>query len=304
VLRIACPTIFCAASAAWAAARGIPASRDTLTAWVLVGLLAFSVTNFRRWARGLVYDWLPFVVVLWLYDLTRGSADGLLFHTHYAAQIDVDRALFGVVPTVWLQEHLWHGQAHLRWYDYASWLVYLSHFFATTLLAAALWLLAPHRFHRYVATVVTLALLGVTTYALFPAAPPWLATSHHLIHAYRLTPAVWSHVPYVNFQTLFEKGARYSNQVAAVPSLHTAFALLVSVTLWPIVPRMLRPLLVLYPIAMGFSLVYLGEHYVVDVLLGYVYVAAALAIVHMTARALERRRAAAPSAPPPAPAEA
>jgi hypothetical protein len=42
------------------------------------------------------------------------------------------------VPVVWLQRHLWHGGAHLRWYDYASFAVYVSHFFLTPLIAATL----------------------------------------------------------------------------------------------------------------------------------------------------------------------
>jgi hypothetical protein len=291
VLRIGCPALFLAGSAAWWAWRGVPAARDTLFAWVLVGLLAFSVTDLRGRARGVVYRWLPLAAVLWLYDLSRGAADGLLFRTHYRGPLDADRALFRVVPTAWLQWHLWHGQRHLQWYDYAAWLVYLSYFFATILLAAALCLLAPERFRRYAASICTLSTLGVVTYVLFPAAPPWLAAEHHLTHGLRLVPAIWAHIPYVSFQTLFEHGSHYSNRVAAVPSLHTAFTLLVTITLWPLAPRTLKPLLVLYPLAMGFALVYLGEHWVFDALLGYMYAAATVAIVHVTAGALARRRA-------------
>lgn len=292
MLRIGGPVLLAAAFAAWCAWRGgIPASRDTVTAWVLLALLASSATDLRRSARRVVRDWLPFAFALWLYDLSRGRADGLLFHAHYLPQLEADRWLFGVVPTAWLQHRLWHGQAHLRWYDYAAWLVYLSYFFATLLLAAALWKFAPSRFRRYVATVTTLALLGATTYTLFPAAPPWLAAEHGLLPAWRLVPAIWAHVPYVSFQTLVERGSRYSNKVAAVPSLHTAFTLLVSLTLWPVAPRVVKPLLVLYPLAMGFALVYLGEHYALDVLLGYAYALVAFFVVRSAAIALARRRA-------------
>jgi membrane-associated phospholipid phosphatase len=40
------------------------------------------------------------------------------------------------------------------------------------------------------------------------------------------------------------------------------------------VPRAFRPLLVAYPLAMAFSLVYLGEHYVADLAAGAALVAA------------------------------
>ncbi len=61
--------------------------------------------------------------------------------------------------------------------------------------------------------------------------------------------------------------------MAALPSLHAAFALLFSITLWVLVRnRLLRVLIAIYPIAMALTLVYGGEHYVIDVLFGWVYV--------------------------------
>ena len=61
------------------------------------------------------------------------------------------------------------------------------------------------------------------------------------------------------------------NLVAAVPSLHSAFTMLVALFLWPRVRRLLRPFLLLYPLAMGLTLMATGEHYFFDVLLGWIY---------------------------------
>jgi len=84
--------------------------------------------------------------------------------------------------------------------------------------------------------------------------------------------------------------------VAAVPSLHTAFALLIAVTLWPLAPRGLRPLLALYPLAMALTLVYTGEHFVFDVLLGWVYALTAVGLGRVLVRAWwARRRAPVPA---------
>jgi membrane-associated phospholipid phosphatase len=66
--------------------------------------------------------------------------------------------------------------------------------------------------------------------------------------------------------------------VAAVPSLHAAYTLLITLFLWRAAGRM-RPLLALYPLAMAFALVYAAEHYVVDILLGWVYTVAAVWMV-------------------------
>jgi len=70
---------------------------------------------------------------------------------------------------------------------------------------------------------------------------------------------------------VFEHGTGYANDVAAMPSLHAAFALLLSLYLWQFAPRWLRPLLVLYPLAMALALVYAGEHYAVDCIAGWCY---------------------------------
>ena len=74
-------------------------------------------------------------------------------------------------------------------------------------------------------------------------------------------------------------GQTYANNVAAMPSLHAAYSLLLVLFLWRLVPRWTRPLLALYPPAMAFALVYAGEHFVVDCLAGWVYAAATFVVV-------------------------
>ena len=59
---------------------------------------------------------------------------------------------------------------------------------------------------------------------------------------------IWHHIPFTNAGAVFEHGKGYANDVAAMPSLHAAFALLFSLYLWRLVPRWWRPLLALYPV--------------------------------------------------------
>jgi hypothetical protein len=252
---------------------GLPLSRGVLFIWVVLGLLAFSLTNVRGWLRGVVLEWLPFVVILSAYDFMRGHADTLLFSAHVRPQLRADEILFlGTVPTVWLQERLWHGSENLRWYDYAACLVYASYFVATYLTAAFLWFFARDLFRRFVAMVSVLAFMGFATYALFPAAPPWLASqSGELDSTTRSVAVIWSEIPVVHVNRLFEEGSQYSNPVAAIPSLHAAYTMLITLFLWRLAPRWGRVLLAAYPLAMAFALVYTAEHYVVDILLGWIY---------------------------------
>ncbi len=289
-LHVLVPAAYVTLLGASVARDGIPMARDRLLTWILLGLLAFSLTNVRGWARGVVLEWLPFALILWAYDLLRGQADGLLFATHFRPQLEADELLFaGMVPTVWLQEHLWRGSWDLQWYDYAAWVVYGSYFLVTYLVAAALFRLARDRFRRYLGAVSLLALMGFATYALFPAAPPWLASREgELEWTTRTIGLVSREVPITSFETLFERGSEYANPVAAVPSLHAAYTLLITLFLWRSA-RWARPLLAAYPVAMAFALVYTAEHYVVDILLGWLYAVVAVWAVHRVADRLSRR---------------
>jgi PAP2 superfamily len=252
---------------------GVPLTRSRLLPWIVLGLLAFSLTNVRGWARGVVLEWLPFALILAAYDLLRSQADTLLFSAHVRPQLRADELLFvGRVPTVWLQERFWDGAGHLHWYDYGAWLVYASYFLATYVVAAFLWFFARDLFRRFVAIIVLLSFMGFATYAAFPAAPPWLASQEgSLDPTTRSIGVIWGEIPVAHFNTFFEEGSQYSNPVAAVPSLHAAYTLLITLVLWRLAPRWGRVLLAAYPGAMAFALVYTAEHYVVDILLGFLY---------------------------------
>jgi membrane-associated phospholipid phosphatase len=64
-----------------------------------------------------------------------------------------------------------------------------------------------------------------------------------------------------------------------MPSLHSAFALFVVAFFVPRVRRRWRPLLLAYPLVMTFTLVYTGEHYLTDVLVGWLYVGLSYGVV-------------------------
>jgi len=288
--RVWLPVTWCVLSVVMAATVGVPTSHDLVFVWLATGMAAASATQLRRRLPRFVLDWLPFMGVLFVYDRLRGFADGLLFPVHALPQIHVEAALFGKpIPTVWLQQHLWHGGAHLHWWDYLVWFVYVTHFFGTLAVAAVLWVWWHDRFARFATMVCVLALAGFATYLLYPADPPWLAARQGDVgQANRIIGIVWPQVPLAHYGSLFEKGQHYANNVAAMPSLHAAYAMLIALYLWRYVRWWARPLLVLYPPAMAFSLVYTGEHFAVDCLAGWVYAGATYFSVSWW---FERRRA-------------
>jgi membrane-associated phospholipid phosphatase len=265
-------------------------TRAAVVLWILSGLFVLSLHNLQRFVTSVALEWFPFVAFLFVYDIVRTFADDLM-SAHVRVVVDAERFLFGGhVPTIWLQHHLWHGANDLRWYDYASWAVYMTFFVATLLTAAGIWMYAYHRFRRYVAMVAVLAATGFLTYALFPAAPPWYASVHgQLGEAPRLTAAIWSHSAGAKGLAEAVRGGQdWANDVAAVPSLHAGFTLLITLFLWRSVRWWWRIPLAAYPVAMGFALVYFAEHYVVDVLAGWLYAA----IVFIAVERIADRRAA------------
>jgi membrane-associated phospholipid phosphatase len=290
-LRFWVPVAYVIASAAMVFSLGVPTSKDLVVVWFAIGMAAFSVTDLRSRVPRFAVEWGPFVAVLFVYDRLRGFADGLIFPARELPQLRLEVAMFGKpIPTVWLQTHLWHGANDLQWWDYLTWFVYLTHFFATLVVAAILWTWAHDKFARFATMVCVLALTGFATYALYPAVPPWLAARHGNVgQSNRLIGIVWQHVPIAHYGSLFEKGQSYANNVAAMPSLHAAYALLVTLYLWRLVPRWVRPLLAVYPPAMAFALVYSGEHYIVDCLAGWVYAAASFVAVNLWFERRSRR---------------
>jgi membrane-associated phospholipid phosphatase len=70
-----------------------------------------------------------------------------------------------------------------------------------------------------------------------------------------------------------------ANPVAALPSLHAAWPFLLLLFTWRRAPR-LRWLVIAYNAAMMFILVYGAEHYVSDLLLGYLYAAVGFVVVN------------------------
>jgi membrane-associated phospholipid phosphatase len=268
---------------------GVPTGRTNLMAIIIIGLAITSLGHgWRRLVRVLL-DWLPFTLVLMVYDISRGVANAISLPLHEHDVASAESWLFGGhVPTVWLQDHFYDANA-VHWYDAVATLVYTTHFLTTPILAAVLWLWNRHVWIGYIIRVIALSVAGLVTYVLFPEAPPWLAARDGLIDPVsRLSARGWIWLHAGNLQHVLDNAQRDGpNPVAAMPSLHTAFATLAALYLGTRLASRWRYLLALYPVAMGLVLVYTGEHYVLDVVVGAAYAVA----VHVLVTRWERSRA-------------
>lgn len=267
---------------------GVPTGRQTLAVIVVGGLILTRLGQGWRRVGLVIVDWLPFTAVLILYDRTRGAADSLGVTLHEADIARAEAWLFGGVnPTVWLQDHL-YSPTSVHWYDAVCTLVYTSHFLATPVLAAVLWLRARELWLRFISRVIVLSVAGLVTYVAFPEAPPWMAARDGLLDPVaRLSARGWIWLHAGNLDALLARAQKGgANPVAAMPSLHTAFAVLVAIFVAAQWRSRWRYLSALYPFAMGFTLVYTGEHYVLDLVAGVAYALA----THVALNTWEARR--------------
>ncbi len=271
------------------AARGLFISADRYFLILLVPavLLGLAVPYVR--------DFLPFVALIILYEQLRGVAHVLNPDPYYAPMIEFDRALFGRLPTTILQDVLWTGS--LQWYDQVLAVVQRAHFFVPPTLLFLIWLERRELYYRCALTLLVVSFAGALTFLVFPAAPPWKASETGRIEQVVKVGDVRDAVPIASPRSFIEERL-LPNPVAAVPSLHTAYSLLVVVFAfaWR---RRVGWAFVVYPVLMWFTIVYFADHYVFDLVVGAVFAVAAWIVA---GRLLRRpgllRRLAGPHTPP------
>jgi hypothetical protein len=285
--------LWCAGLVLYISRYGLPTNRTRLFLVIGAGLVAVSTNRRHAWMR-VIIDWAPLFVLLFAYDTLRAKADTWLV-PHVYPQIHVDEFLFGgTAPTITLQHALYSpGNPHI--WDYAAFLVYISHFFVPITVAAVLWKVDHDRFRRYAVMFVSLTFAAFITYAIYPAMPPWLASQNGaLAPTAKIIDEMWVRVGLRSGAHIFSATSHLANPVAAVPSLHTAYPVLLMLFFWGAAGRR-RWLLALYPLAMSFTLVYTAEHYFIDVVLGWAYAAAVFAAGSQLLALWERRREPSPA---------
>jgi hypothetical protein len=265
---------------------GLPKQTVEAVLWIYLGTVAWDVR--RPLGEHLVFlrDWWSPFAVFTFYLYSRGLSDDLgVFSVHVTEPIEADRWLFGgTLPTEFLQAHLCGVPCERsmppNWYDVVLTTVYYSHFFAAIGVAAYLWRRNRHQWIRYMRRWLSVITAAVVCFVVYPMAPPWMAARDGYItgDVSRITGRGWDFTAGDGGggAAAHQSVSAVGNQVAAMPSLHAGFAILVA---WWGISRLRsgwRWLLVLYPLTMASMLTYYAEHYVVDAIAGGLLVAAAM----------------------------
>ena len=297
------------------ATEGFAFNRELLLVYIATGLVVASIGRGRRMLY-VIRDWLPFALVLIAYDLSRGAATLIGRPTLWHWQADLDRWLFaGTMPTVWLQEQLKMPQA--PWWEVVISTVYMSFFILPYVVAAVMWLRNREEWKAFVKLFVGLSFAALVVYALVPAAPPWAAarctagdveggpsgprcmfrsargvpdggilggmqTTQDGANGWieRIVTRGWGNLNLHSAGALIDQGQASVNLVAAIPSLHAGMSAAIAAFLWHRINSAWRPLLVAYVLIMAFTLVYTAEHYVIDILLGWVFAAVVMVAIN------------------------
>jgi PAP2 superfamily len=213
------------------------------------------------------------------------AAQAARVHVDYP--IDIDRALgLGELPTVRLQRAfartLPDGTPRWRALDAALVWTHWGWFMVPHAALGYILVRHPQRFARAAAMTYAVFDIGASAYWLAPTAPPWYAAA--LRSGGRAdaasTPAGKAPTKPVARRMMAEYGEHFwkdgwgplysvfgGNPLAAMPSLHFATSLMAALLLAEVGP-FVGALGWTYTIALAFALVYLGEHYVVDLLAG------------------------------------
>jgi membrane-associated phospholipid phosphatase len=226
-----------------------------------------------RTGRTFLIEFVPLLALLLLHKRLRAVADTVFgINPNVQNIIQWERALpGGTLPGHFLQTHLW-DQFYTPVLDVITNGLYLFHFFWLLIAAALIWKTSRTSYRAYAAGLVVLSYAALVTYAVFPATPPWLATYHGYL---RQQPIRLDH-----FVDSAQNMVHASNPVAAMPSLHTGYPFYIALVATHVWGKKALPVFLL-PLAVAFSTVYLGHHYVVDALGGVLYATLTFVLVYL-----------------------
>jgi hypothetical protein len=236
---------------------------------VLAGILRW---HSKRTGRAPRLRWLPkggsdallqlslFVMADILYETVRGVAESNAATAFSNARgiVELERST-GLFFEHGLQTWAM-GQRVLI--DFANFMYVNSHFVMTTTVLVWLYLRHNERFY-FVRNMFMIAMgLALVGYVLLPTAPPRFFPELGFVDTIAY---------YVNVKHDSGLVALFFNPYAAVPSMHVAFALMISIpTLLIVRSRAAKVLWALYPLVITFVVLVTGNHWFLDAVIGAV----------------------------------
>jgi hypothetical protein len=258
--------------------RGISVTPELVM--VAFGLAALLLGRGRLFLR----DWIPFLALFLTYELMRGYADKFGLPIHVTDIISLERIVgLGGLPTHLLQQLHQGSESAPDELATLSVVFYFLHFALPLIVGFLLWIHQRRVYYDFVGALILLSMAGFVTYLLLPVAPPWWAEKYGYVTGvlHLRDNGFDGLVRLFGFGNYYYSYSLYSissNDVAAFPSLHAAYPFLAFLFARRAFGRV-GWLMALYTACVWFSIVYLGEHWVVDIIGGVVYAWAAYVVI-------------------------
>jgi hypothetical protein len=228
-------------------------------------LLAASMRRSPWWAEILAVAWLA-----WLYDVVTGMAPlrRALALAHGRSLLSVEQSLHVALErplNEWVAAHHTLGVVLSYYYDNA-------HFIVTFMLLGWLWWRRADIYRPLRNTLVAINLIGLLVFWRYPVAPPRMLGGFTDVIASSHALGSW-HTGSL---------AADADQLAAMPSLHIAWAAWCGVALWRMSSRRWMPgVAVLYPCLTALVVLCTANHYLLDVIAGLLTTGLAVAFVRL-----------------------
>lgn len=196
--------------------------------------------------------------------LTEGSTEDALRN---ASRIEDLQRWLGIMIEPELQDLITHSTFLV---NVVNWIYIWAHWPLIAVVAAWLILRHPDQYRLTRNAFLISGGLGLIVFATFPVAPPRLTdldvvdTVTENSRAYR-----------------FLQPPAFTNQYAALPSLHFGWNLLIGIAIYRVAGNAwLRTFAVLIPVAMGIAVVLTANHYILDAVAGGLFAMAGLLLAH------------------------
>jgi membrane-associated phospholipid phosphatase len=226
--------------------------------FLVLGFFIYAAYN--NWSRRFIKDWVPFITIFLSYEAMNGVVGTISKFNLHNGPHNLDLTLFGSIPSLVLQSSI-----RTPVFDYMGAVFYSIYWLAPAVLGFVLWRIAPKNYWKYTVALAVCTYSSLITFLLYPVAPPWIAVPGV---TRILTASVDNNLGIPVYKTIFDFFS--ANLYAAFPSLHSALSWLIALFALQTWKWKALPVLV-FPVGVWFSAVYLGEHYFVDVLGGIAY---------------------------------
>lgn len=254
---------------------------------IVVAIAALVFGYASRWTKSVLVAAAPGILVVLGYDLMRYVRPLFVVPSRVlGCEVrDFDLSLFGVGPNTTLSDYF--AVHHITALDLYFAIPYSVFFVITIVYSIYLFQYDRPRLDRYLWSLALLHAMAFVVWLAMPVAPPWYIRDHGCAIVAGVLPDAAGLLrvdQYFSIHYFRDFYSRAPDVFGAVPSLHCAFPAIGLFTAWRAATWFTWPLHVIYVLSMFAASIYLGHHWLVDGVAGWLMALLAVTIVSYVLR--------------------